>query len=63
MSENKEQRPAGTIDGFIGRLAGKTDTVLTIDEMNEVAAGGWAGEGTDHQDNEKERTSRPEQAD
>lgn len=35
--------PAGTIEGFIGRLAGKSARVLEIDEMNEIAAGGWAG--------------------
>jgi len=37
-------RPSGTIDGFLGLLAGKTRTVATIDEINEAGAGGWAGE-------------------
>jgi len=37
-------RPTGTIDGFIGLLAGKTRKVATIEEMNEIAAAGWAGE-------------------
>ncbi len=37
-------RPTGTIDGFLGLLAGKTDKVATIEEMNEAAAAGWAGE-------------------
>lgn len=37
-------RPAGTIDGFLGLLAGKTDKVATTEEMNEAAAAGWAGE-------------------
>jgi bifunctional DNA-binding transcriptional regulator/antitoxin component of YhaV-PrlF toxin-antitoxin module len=36
-------RPAGSIVGFIGLLAGKTRKVATIDEMNEAAARGWAG--------------------
>ena len=36
-------RPSGTVDDFIGRLAGKTKKVATIAEMNEAAAGGWAG--------------------
>jgi len=36
-------RPAGTIDDFIGLLAGKTRKVVTLDEMNEAAASGWAG--------------------
>ena len=37
-------RPTGTIDGFLGLLAGKTNKVATIEEMNEAAAAGWAGE-------------------
>ncbi|MFT4196007.1 AbrB/MazE/SpoVT family DNA-binding domain-containing protein [Ottowia sp.] len=37
-------RPEGTIDGFIGLLAGKTAKPMSIDEMNEIIAGGWAGE-------------------
>jgi bifunctional DNA-binding transcriptional regulator/antitoxin component of YhaV-PrlF toxin-antitoxin module len=36
-------RPTGTIDGFIGFLAGKTKKVATIEEINEAAADGWAG--------------------
>lgn len=36
-------RPSGTIDDFIGMLAGKTTKVATIEEMNEAAARGWAG--------------------
>lgn len=41
--EVKAARPAGTIDNFIGLLAGKTRKVATIEEMNEAAASGWAG--------------------
>ena len=37
-------RPTGTIDDFIGLLAGKSKKVATIEEMNEAAAAGWAGE-------------------
>jgi bifunctional DNA-binding transcriptional regulator/antitoxin component of YhaV-PrlF toxin-antitoxin module len=37
-------RPTGTIDDFIGMLAGKTTKIATIEEMNEAAAAGWAGE-------------------
>jgi bifunctional DNA-binding transcriptional regulator/antitoxin component of YhaV-PrlF toxin-antitoxin module len=36
-------RPSGTIDGFIGLLAGKTKKVATIEEIGEAAARGWAG--------------------
>jgi bifunctional DNA-binding transcriptional regulator/antitoxin component of YhaV-PrlF toxin-antitoxin module len=37
-------RPTGTIDRFIGRHAGRARSPLTIEEMNEIAAAGWAGE-------------------
>jgi bifunctional DNA-binding transcriptional regulator/antitoxin component of YhaV-PrlF toxin-antitoxin module len=37
-------RPTGTIDGFLGMLAGKTKKVASIEEMNEAIASGWAGE-------------------
>jgi len=37
-------RPAGAIDSFIGRHAGKVTTPMTIEDMNEIAASGWAGE-------------------
>lgn len=35
-------RCAGSIDGFIGLLAGKTRKVATIEEINEAIAAGWA---------------------
>ena len=37
-------RPSGTIDDFLGLLAGKTGKVATIDEINEAIARGWADE-------------------
>lgn len=37
-------QPAGTIDGFLGILAGKGKKVATIEEMNEAARAGWAGQ-------------------
>lgn len=40
--EVRAARPTGSIDGFIGLLAGKTKKVATVDEMNEAAANGWA---------------------
>jgi len=40
----RAERPTGTIDGFLGLLAGKTSKVATIEEINEAAAAGWAGE-------------------
>jgi AbrB family looped-hinge helix DNA binding protein len=36
-------RPAGTIDGFLGLLAGRTSKIATLDEINEAAAKGWSG--------------------
>lgn len=38
----KAERPAGTIASFIGLLAGKTQEVATIEEINDAAARGWA---------------------
>jgi AbrB family looped-hinge helix DNA binding protein len=38
------KRRTGTIQDFIGCLAGESDVVLTIDEMNEIIAKGWAGQ-------------------
>ena len=37
-------RPAETIGNFIGLLAGKTNKVATLEEMEEAAAKGWAGQ-------------------
>ena len=39
----KAARPAGTIKDFVGLLAGRTKKVATIEEINEAAARGWAG--------------------
>jgi AbrB family looped-hinge helix DNA binding protein len=39
----KASRPAGTIDGFIGLLAGKTAKIATLEEIGDAAAAGWAG--------------------
>jgi bifunctional DNA-binding transcriptional regulator/antitoxin component of YhaV-PrlF toxin-antitoxin module len=36
-------RPSGTIDGFLGLLAGKTQKIATLEEINEAASAGWAG--------------------
>ena len=38
----RAMRPSGTIDGFLGLLAGKTKKVATLDEISEAAATGWA---------------------
>lgn len=36
-------RPAGTIDRFLGLLAGKSKKMASLDEINEAAAAGWTG--------------------
>lgn len=36
-------KPAGTIDGFVGLLAGRTKQVASIEEINEATAQAWAG--------------------
>ncbi len=35
-------RPVGSIGAFVGLLAGKTDKVATLDEINDAGADGWA---------------------
>lgn len=37
-------RPTGSIDRFIGMLAGKTKKVATLEEIHEAARKGWAGQ-------------------
>jgi antitoxin PrlF len=43
-NELRAARSTGTIDGFLGVLAGKTKKIATLEEINEAAASGWAGE-------------------
>ena len=43
-AELKAARSEGTIDDFVGLLAGKTKRVMSNEEMIEIAAAGWAGE-------------------
>ena len=47
-AEIRAARPKGSVDDFIGLLAGKAKRVLTIEEMNEIAAQGWASTDEDH---------------
>jgi antitoxin PrlF len=37
-------KPSGSIDGFVGLLAGKSDKIATLEEIAEAAEAGWAGE-------------------
>ena len=40
----KAEQPAGTIDSFLGLLAGKTKKSATLEEIDDAAAAGWAGQ-------------------
>ena len=35
-------KPAGSMAGFIGSLAGRTDQVATLEELNLATADAWA---------------------
>lgn len=37
-------RSTGSIDDFVGLLAGKSRKIATLDEIDEAIAAGWAGE-------------------
>ena len=39
----KAARLGGTIDNFVGLLAGRTSKVATLEEIDEAAAQGWTG--------------------
>lgn len=39
----KAAKPDGTIDGFVGLLAGRTKKIAGIEEINEATAQAWAG--------------------
>ena len=43
----KAARPLGTVNGFLGLLAGKASKVATIEEIGEAASRGWTGKGED----------------
>jgi antitoxin PrlF len=36
-------QPSGTIEGFVGLLAGRTKKVATLEEIDEASANAWAG--------------------
>ena len=42
--EIRAARPAGDISSFIGRLAGKSKKIATLEEIEKAAASGWAGD-------------------
>jgi AbrB family looped-hinge helix DNA binding protein len=36
-------KPSAGIDGFIGRLAGRSGETVSLEDMDQAAASGWAG--------------------
>ena len=40
----KAARSKGTIDGFVGLLAGKSSKVASLEEIDEAASSGWTGQ-------------------
>jgi bifunctional DNA-binding transcriptional regulator/antitoxin component of YhaV-PrlF toxin-antitoxin module len=40
----KAARSSGTLDGFLGLLAGKASKIATLEEIGEAADRGWAGD-------------------
>ena len=38
----RASRPKGSINDFIGVLAGRSAKIATLEEINEAAAAGWA---------------------
>lgn len=40
--ELRAVRPSGSIDGFIGKLAGRNSRSVSLEEIQEAAAAGWS---------------------
>ena len=40
----RAKRPSGTIDGFMGLLAGKTTKVAILEEIDSAAKADWDGQ-------------------
>ena len=40
----KAAHPTGSIKNFVGLLAGRTTKIASIEEINEAASQGWAGQ-------------------
>ena len=38
------ERATGEISSFIGLLAGRSSRIVTLEELNEAAAAGWAAQ-------------------
>lgn len=42
-TEVRAAQPRGSIESFIGRLAGRSPKVATLEEIEAAATAGWAG--------------------
>ncbi len=40
----KAAKPTGTIDGFVGLLAGRSPKVASLKEIEKAASSGWTGQ-------------------
>lgn len=51
---NSSTNPTKTIDSFLHALDGKVklNNPITIEEINEITAAGWAGEFSPYQDDD-----------
>lgn len=60
LPEGKAQLKAatksGSINGFLGVLAGKNKKIVSLEEMHAVTAAGWAGRQA-HQQTKKEASA------
>ena len=45
LAYEKATQPTGTIDSFVGLLAGRTSKVATLEEIDEAVTQSWAGKG------------------
>ena len=42
--EVRAAKPCGSIEGFIGLLAGRSPKVASLEEIQQAAEAGWSGE-------------------
>lgn len=40
--ELRAARPGGSIEGFIGKMAGRSARTVSLEEIQEAAAAGWS---------------------
>src|SRR5690606_30132092 len=63
LRESKPMAKKGRVVSFVGRHADKVKRSISIEEMTEIAAAGWAGEIKDQGDTSCERFTPYDPAD